>query len=145
MQEPAKLVDMMPHMHLRGKDFVYTAYYPTGESEVLLRVPHYDFSWQLFYYLADQKVLPAGTRIHCVAHFDNSANNPANPDPTKEVHWGDQSWEEMMIGFFDRRHPAWQGPHGSVQEERTGASGGVNSAALNAAQIHPIATVPVCP
>jgi len=101
LQEPAKLVDMMPHMHLRGKDFVYTAYYPTGESETLLRVPHYDFSWQLFYYLADQKVLPAGTRILCVAHFDNSPNNPANPDSTKEVRWGDQSWEEMMIGWFD--------------------------------------------
>ena len=92
---------MMPHMHLRGKDFVYTAFYPTGESEVLLRVPKYDFSWQLFYYLADQKVLPAGTRLHCVAHFDNSPNNPANPDATKAVRWGDQSWEEMMIGWFD--------------------------------------------
>jgi hypothetical protein len=101
LQEPALLVDMMPHMHLRGKDFVYTAFYPTGESEVLLRVPKYDFTWQLFYYLSDQKVLPAGTRIHCVAHFDNSPNNPANPDATKEVHWGDQSWEEMMIGWFD--------------------------------------------
>ncbi|MGA2135793.1 MAG: cytochrome c [Bryobacteraceae bacterium] len=100
-QEPAKLVDLMPHMHLRGKDFVYTAYYPTGESEVLLRVPRYDFSWQLFYYLSEQKLLPAGTRLHCVAHFDNSPNNPANPDATQVVRWGDQSWEEMMIGFFD--------------------------------------------
>jgi hypothetical protein len=100
-QEPAKLVDLMPHMHLRGKDFVYTAYYPSGESEVLLRVPKYDFSWQLFYYLTEQKVLPAGTRLHCVAHFDNSPNNSANPDATKIVRWGDQSWEEMMIGFFD--------------------------------------------
>ena len=101
LQEPAKLIDMMPHMHLRGKDFLYTAFYPTGESEVLLRVPHYDFSWQLFYYLSDQKILPAGTRLHCVAHFDNSPNNPANPDATKVVRWGDQSWEEMMMGFFD--------------------------------------------
>jgi len=100
-EEPALLVDMMPHMHLRGKDFEYTAFYPTGESEVLLRVPRYDFSWQLFYYLKDQKVLPAGTRIHCVAHFDNSRNNAANPDATQVVRWGDQSWEEMMIGFFD--------------------------------------------
>jgi hypothetical protein len=100
-QEPAKLVDMMPHMHLRGKDFVYTAYYPSGESEVLLRVPRYDFSWQLFYYLSEQKLMPAGTRLHCVAHFDNSPNNPANPDATQVVRWGDQSWEEMMIGFFD--------------------------------------------
>ena len=101
LQEPAKLVSMTPHMHLRGKDFVYTAFYPTGESEVLLRVPKYDFSWQLFYYLTEQKVLPAGTRVHCVAHFDNSPNNPANPDATKVVRWGDQSWDEMMIGFFE--------------------------------------------
>lgn len=101
LQEPAKLVDLMPHMHLRGKDFVYTAFYPTGESEILLSVPKYDFSWQLFYYLTDQKILPAGTRLHCVAHFDNSPNNPANPDATKAVRWGDQSWEEMMIGWFD--------------------------------------------
>jgi hypothetical protein len=101
LQEPAKLVSMTPHMHLRGKDFEYTAFYPTGESEVLLRVPKYDFSWQLFYYPAEEKMLPAGTRLHCVAHFDNSPNNPANPDPTKTVRWGDQSWDEMMIGFFE--------------------------------------------
>ena len=69
--------------------------------EVLLRVPHLRFRWQLFYYLAEQKVLPAGTRLHCVAHFDNSPNNPANPDATQPVRWGVQSWEEMMIGFFD--------------------------------------------
>jgi hypothetical protein len=101
LQEATRLVDMMPHMHLRGKDFVYTAYFPDGTSEVLLRVPKYDFSWQLFYYLSDQRTLPAGTRLHCVAHFDNSPNNPANPDATQAVRWGDQSWEEMMIGFFD--------------------------------------------
>lgn len=101
LQEPAKLIDLMPHMHLRGKDFSYTAFYPSGESEVLLRVPKYSFSWQLFYYLSDQKVLPAGTRLHCVAHFDNSPNNPDNPDASKVVRWGDQSWEEMMIGWFD--------------------------------------------
>lgn len=97
----AKLVSMMPHMHLRGKDFEYRAIYPDGRKEVLLSVPKYDFNWQLFYYLADQKELPKGTKIECTAHFDNSARNPANPDPTKEVKWGDQSWEEMMIGWFD--------------------------------------------
>jgi hypothetical protein len=123
LQEPAKLVDMMPHMHLRGKDFVYTAYYPTGESEVLLKVPKYDFSWQLFYYLADQKVLPAGTRIHCVAHFDNSSNNPANPDPTKEVRWGDQSWEEMMIGWFDLAIAPDKNPMDLFKEKKHAHSG----------------------
>jgi mono/diheme cytochrome c family protein len=100
-QESADLIHMMPHMHLRGKDFQYTAVYPTGEREVLLSVPRYDFNWQLGYLLEKAKTLPKGTRIECVAHFDNSRNNPANPDPSKEVRWGDQSWEEMMIGWFD--------------------------------------------
>jgi len=118
-QEPAKLVDMMPHMHLRGKDFVFTAYYPNGESEVLLRVPRYDFSWQLFYYLSGQKLMPAGTRLHCVAHFDNSPNNPANPDATQTVRWGDQSWEEMMIGFFDVAMKPDQDPMDLFREKKS--------------------------
>ena len=88
-------------MHMRGKDFEYRVVYPTGESEVLLRVPKYNFNWQLSYYLQKPIVLAKGTRIECTAHFDNSANNAANPNPNEEVRWGDQSWEEMMIGFFD--------------------------------------------
>ena len=94
-----KLTGLTPHMHLRGKDFLYTAKYPTGESEVLLHVPKYDFNWQHTYVLAQPKLLPAGTVIECVAHFDNSPNNKFNPDPSATVKWGDQSWEEMMIGF----------------------------------------------
>lgn len=101
LQHDAQLVSMMPHMHLRGKSFEYRAVYPSGEKELLLRVPKYDFNWQLFYYVAGEKILPKGTRIECTAHYDNSANNPANPDPKAEVRWGDQSWEEMMIGWFD--------------------------------------------
>jgi hypothetical protein len=97
----AKLVNLLPHMHLRGKDFEYKAIYPTGESQILLNVPHYSFSWQSVYNPVDDIVMPKGTRIHCTAHFDNSANNPYNPDPTKEIKWGEQSWDEMMIGFFD--------------------------------------------
>ena len=99
VQRASKLVNLTPHMHLRGKDFEYVAKYPTGEKEVLLRVPRYDFNWQHTYVLAEPKLLPAGTVIECVAHFDNSANNPFNPDAKSEVRWGDQSWEEMMIGF----------------------------------------------
>jgi len=103
------LVNLLPHMHLRGKDFEYVAKYPTGEKEVLLRVPRYDFNWQHFYVLANPKVLPAGTVIECIAHYDNSPNNKFNPDPTKEVRWGDQSWDEMMAGFltvvYDARKP----------------------------------------
>lgn len=95
-----ELISFTPHMHLRGRDFKYTANYPDGREEVLLSVPNYDFNWQHRYRPASPLVLPAGTTIHCVAHFDNSIHNPANPDPTKTVRWGDQSWEEMMIGFF---------------------------------------------
>jgi hypothetical protein len=101
LRDDSYLVSLMPHMHLRGKDFKYTVTYPTGESEVVLNVPRYDFNWQLFYYLDKPKFMPKGTRIDCVAHFDNSPNNPANPNPKEEVRWGDQSWEEMMIGWFD--------------------------------------------
>jgi hypothetical protein len=96
-----KIVQLMPHMHLRGKDFEYKAVYPTGESQVLLKVPHYSFSWQLVYYPEADITVPKGTKLHCTAHYDNSANNPFNPDPTKEVKYGDQSWDEMMFGFFD--------------------------------------------
>jgi peroxiredoxin len=96
----AELLTLMPHMHVRGRDFKFTAQYPDGQSEVLLNVPNYDFQWQHRYRLAKPKQVPAGTRIDCVAHFDNSIENPANPDPTKAVTWGDQTWEEMMIGFF---------------------------------------------
>jgi hypothetical protein len=97
----ARLLSLMPHMHLRGKDFSYRVIFPDGRSDLLLRVPRYDFNWQSHYRLREPLDLPAGTRIECTAHFDNSAANPNNPDPTKVVHWGDQTWEEMMIGFAD--------------------------------------------
>jgi hypothetical protein len=105
-----KLVSLLPHMHLRGKDFEYRLVFPTGETQTILRVPRYDFGWQLSYDLAGGMNLPKGTKIACTAHFDNSPNNPANPDPTREVKWGDQSWEEMMIGFFDIAFPADMDP-----------------------------------
>ena len=92
---------LLPHMHLRGKDFEYRVAYPDGREETILRVPRYDFNWQLSYYLDKPLFLPKGTTIECTAHFDNSPNNPANPDPTKTVHYGEQSWDEMMFGFFD--------------------------------------------
>ena len=100
-KEDILLRGFMPHMHVRGKDFKYTVVYPDGKSEILLNVPRYDFNWQLGYTLADPLPLPKGTRIDCVAHFDNSVNNKFNPDPAKEVRWGDQTFEEMMIGWFD--------------------------------------------
>jgi mono/diheme cytochrome c family protein len=91
---------MTPHMHVRGKDMIYIAHYPDGTSETLLSVPKYDFNWQITYELAKPKVLPKGTDVEVIAHYDNSTNNKFNPDPTKDVRWGDQTWEEMMIGFF---------------------------------------------
>jgi hypothetical protein len=95
------LLSMSPHMHLRGKAFRYDLVLPTGEREVLLDVPAYDFNWQTKYWLAEPRKIPAGSVIFCRAAFDNSKSNPANPNPDESVHWGDQSWEEMMLGFFD--------------------------------------------
>jgi hypothetical protein len=95
----ALLIGMAPHMHMRGKSFRYDAVYPDGRRETLLDVPRYDFNWQLQYAPAKPLPLPAGSRIECSAVFDNSANNPFNPDPKATVRWGDQTWEEMMIGF----------------------------------------------
>jgi AhpC/TSA family protein len=97
----AHLLNFFPHMHLRGKDFRYEAIYPDGRKEILLSVPRYDFNWQSVYRLAEPVALPKYTKIHCIAHFDNSANNPNNPDPTKNVYWGYQTWEEMMTGWID--------------------------------------------
>jgi hypothetical protein len=96
----AHLTSLMPHMHLRGKDFLYRAVLPDGTSKTLLSVPKYDFNWQTYYVLSEPVALPKGTRIECVAHYDNSSGNKFNPDPTKEVRWGDQTWEEMMIGWI---------------------------------------------
>jgi peroxiredoxin len=90
-----------PHMHVRGKSFSYEAIYPDGTKEMLLNVPNYDFNWQTNYELVEPTVLPPGARVHCVAHWDNSESNLSNPDPTATVYWGDQTWEEMMLGFFD--------------------------------------------
>jgi hypothetical protein len=107
-REDVQLVGFMPHMHLRGKDFQYTLVYPDGRDQVVLKVPRYDFNWQLAYELKTPMSLPKGARIDCVAHFDNSPNNKYNPDPAKEVKWGDQTWEEMMIGWFTYTVPAQQ-------------------------------------
>ena len=95
------LLGMMAHAHLRGKSFRYEALYPDGTTEILLDIPHYDFNWQTYYRLDEPKLLPAETRIHCIAHYDNSPDNLSNPDPADEVRWGNQTWDEMLIGYFD--------------------------------------------
>jgi hypothetical protein len=103
------LYGLHPHMHGRGKDFEYRVKFPGGDTRTLLSVPNYRATWQLWYDLAEPISLPKGTKIECTAHFDNSANNPLNADPTKDVVWGDQSWDEMMVGFvnvvFDAKVP----------------------------------------
>ena len=98
------LYSLTPHMHYRGKSFKFTAHYPDGGDEILLDVPRYDFNWQIIYLLKEPKRLPAGTKIDLEAHYDNSANNPLNPDPSQWVHWGEQTWDEMMLGSFTTSH-----------------------------------------
>jgi len=89
---------LTPHMHLRGKSFRFVANYPDGHDEILLDVPRYDFNWQNTYGLVEPKLMAAGTQIRCTATYDNSADNLANPDPNSAVMWGDQTWQEMMVG-----------------------------------------------
>ncbi len=98
---PFRLVRMIPHMHLRGKAFEVRVVEEGASPEVLLRVPKYDFNWQNAYSLAKEKQIKPGTRIECTGWYDNSSNNPFNPDPKAEVRWGDQSWDEMMLGYVD--------------------------------------------
>ena len=100
-KQDAVILSYSPHMHLRGKDFEFFRRDPSGKLESVAKVPKYDFNWQESYHLKQPLRVPAGTRIECIAHFDNSKGNPFNPDPTKEVRWGDMTWEEMMIGFLD--------------------------------------------
>ena len=90
------LYSLVPHTHVRGTGWHYEATYPDGRKEVILSVPKYDFNWQHEYVFAQPLRLPAGTKLHAQAWYDNSANNKSNPDPTKQVTWGDQTWEEMM-------------------------------------------------
>jgi hypothetical protein len=90
---------------MRGKAFRYELNYPDGKKQILLDVPRYDFNWQNWFKLAQPLVIPAGSEMVCTAHFDNSEANLCNPDPSKPVHWGDQTWEEMMIGWYDAAFP----------------------------------------
>ena len=91
------LWSMLPHTHVRGKRWSYEAIYPDGRKETLLAVPQYDFEWQTDYIFKRPLKLPKGTTLHATAWYDNSTKNKSNPDPTKEVWWGDQTWEEMMF------------------------------------------------
>jgi hypothetical protein len=102
-RDDVRLLSFMPHMHLRGSSFRYVLASPDGHApvEVLLDGPAFDFGWQSYYVLAAPRTLPRGSLFACDATFDNSAENQANPDPTVAVQWGEQTWEEMMIGYVD--------------------------------------------
>lgn len=99
--EDVTLLGLHPHMHMRGKSAEYRVTFADGRSETLLSVPKYNWHWQLWYDLSEPMKLPKGTKLQCTEHFDNSKNNPENPDPTKTVIWGQQSEDEMMVCMFN--------------------------------------------
>ena len=101
VRRDTRIYGLMPHMHLRGKAMEYKVFYPDGKSEVLLDVPNYSFSWQTNYLLKEPKLLQKGTRIQVTGVFDNSTKNKYNPDPTKDVRYGEPTYDEMMLGFMD--------------------------------------------
>ncbi len=115
--EDTLLTSLFPHMHMRGSAFKYEMIYPDGTTEILLDVPVYDFNWQNHYILKEPKLIPKGSKMVCTALFDNSLDNLANPDPTETVRWGDQTWEEMMIGWHDVAFPV-------AKNTKAGSSGG---------------------
>lgn len=101
VEDDIKIISMFPHMHLRGKDMQFAAYTDDKKEDILLSVPQYDFNWQLFYYPTEPISVKAGSEIEILAHYDNSKNNPSNPDPTRNVGFGLQSTDEMMFGIFE--------------------------------------------
>ena len=103
---PATALGFLPHMHLRGKAFRYEITPPGGKTETVLDIPHYDFNWQLYYRLAEPRPLPPGTLVKATGWYDNSEQNPANPDPKKTVRWGPQTTDEMMLGYLEYYVPA---------------------------------------
>ena len=115
----ARLLAIAPHMHVRGRSFRFTSR-QSDQRQVLLEVPQYDFNWQHAYAFEEPLPLDAGLQIECVAHFDNSENNPVNPDPTATVRWGDQTWQEMMLAYFEVAVPRDRDVHaGARQDGRT--------------------------
>jgi len=110
LAQPVRLVSVQPHMHRRGKSMEVRAVFPDGRTRLLLSVPKYDFNWQTTYVLREPLLLPAGTKLESVAHFDNFVNNPGNPDPSVPVHWGDMTTDEMHIAFLELAMPVEADP-----------------------------------
>jgi mono/diheme cytochrome c family protein len=101
LRRDTTIYGLMPHMHLRGKSMEYKVFYPDGKSETLINVPNYDFAWQTNYILTAPKRLPKGSKLMITGYFDNSAKNRFNPDPTKDVRYGEPTYDEMLLGFMD--------------------------------------------
>jgi thiol-disulfide isomerase/thioredoxin len=119
----ARIVSLTPHMHWRGQDYRYEIVYPDGRRETILSVPRYDFNWQSYYEFKEPVLLPKGARLHAVAHWDNSRNNPYNPAPEKAVRFGLQTWDEMMVGWVVY---VWDRPEeGKGQAQRPVSQGDV--------------------
>jgi hypothetical protein len=112
----ARIISLAPHMHWRGQDYRYEVVYPDGKRETLLSVPRYDFNWQNVYRFEEPVKVPKGAKLHAVAHWDNSANNPLNPDPKKAVRFGLQTWDEMMVGFVAY---VWERPETAAELAKT--------------------------
>lgn len=139
-----ELLALFPHMHLRGKSFHYELVEPGHGRTMLLDVPRYDFNWQNSYILSEPMTIKQGSKLQCVAHFDNSDDNLANPDPSKAIKWGPPSWDEMMIGFFDvgvSKEEARRLLSAKTEESGQGADGtpddAVESAAAESAPQNP--------
>jgi hypothetical protein len=113
------LVAIWPHMHLRGKSFRFELVDSTGHRQTLLSVPAYDFNWQMRYLPEEPLRLGPGSTLECFAKFDNSPNNKFNPDAIKQIRWGDQSWEEMMVGFMEISFDARKAPGEVVKRAST--------------------------
>ena len=106
----ALLHGVTPHMHLRGRWMKFELLYPDGRRETVASIAKYDFNWQVTYLLAEPKRIPAGTWVRLSGGFDNSARNPTNPDPKRTIHWGEQSWDEMFLGWYNVTWPVGAEP-----------------------------------
>jgi hypothetical protein len=110
LAQSVRLLSVQPHMHRRGRSMEVRAVYPDGRTRLLVRVPRYDFNWQTTYVFREPILLPAGSKLESVAHFDNSVNNRSNPDPSVPVHWGDMTTDEMHIAFLELAMPVEADP-----------------------------------
>jgi hypothetical protein len=116
IERDAYIHSMLPHMHFRGKSMRFVATYPDGSEEELLNIANYNYNWQLHYTLKEPKFVPGGTVITAIGVYDNSAQNPANPDPSREIGWGEQSWDEMFFGTVQWKY-AYQNEHSQVLQQ----------------------------